>query len=150
MIMPASSRATRGAAKRSSSFRRTPLTASPSRYSACASAMCTSASPESYSYMPASKMPTTSNCLTRGSTAAGVTRPCGAIRVTLSPVRTFSARARSRPSRMPKRPACSASKLPDCMWRAKSATLSSSAGMIPRTIVPRTVWSKDSIPCSCT
>ena len=38
-ISIANSRATRGAAKRSSSFKRTPLTASPSRYSAWASAM---------------------------------------------------------------------------------------------------------------
>ena len=35
--------------------------------------------------MPTSKMPTTVNCLSRGSTAAGVTSPCGAISVTLSP-----------------------------------------------------------------
>ena len=47
--------------------------------------MWISARPESYSNMPTSKMPMTRNCFSRGSTAAGVTRPCGAISVTLSP-----------------------------------------------------------------
>ncbi len=51
--------------------------------------MWISARPESYSNMPTSKMPTTVNCLRRGSTAAGVTRPCGAISVTLSPMPTL-------------------------------------------------------------
>ena len=38
--------------------------------------------------MPTSKMPTTVNCFRRGIMPAGVTRPCGAISATLSPMRT--------------------------------------------------------------
>ena len=56
-----------------------------------------SARPQSNSYMPTSKMPTTVNCLRRGSMPAGVTWPCGAISTTLSPTRTPSARASSPP-----------------------------------------------------
>lgn len=36
------------------------------------------------------------------------------------------------------------------MCLAKSATLSSASGSTPRTSVPRTVWSKDSMPWACT
>ena len=43
-----------------------------------------SARPESNSNIPASNTPTTVNCFTRGNTAAGVTRPCGAISVTFA------------------------------------------------------------------
>src|SRR5438552_473658 len=54
-----------------------------------------SARPESYSNMPTSKIPITVNCLSRGRMPAGVTRPCGAISVTLSPALAPSARASS-------------------------------------------------------
>ncbi len=50
-----------------------------------ASSRCMKASDESNSKWPASKMPTTVNCFRRGITPAGVTWPCGAISVTLSP-----------------------------------------------------------------
>ena len=52
--------------------------------------MWTRASALSYSKWPASKVPTTLNCLRRGTTPAGVTCPPGATSVTLSPVATPS------------------------------------------------------------
>ena len=72
--------------------------------------------------MPTSKMPTTLNCFRRGMMPAGVTSPCGAISVTLSPVKHAKARARSAPSTMPNSPGCRSSRLPLFMWLAKSAT----------------------------
>ncbi len=69
--------------------------------------------------MPTSKMPTTVNCFRRGKTAAGVTMPCGAISVTLSPAKARSAWASSAPRTMPNSPGCSRSSAPTFMWRGK-------------------------------
>ena len=112
--------------------------------------MWISARPESNSYIPASKMPTTVNRFRRGSTAAGVTSPWGAIKVTLSPTWARRAWASSSPRTMPNEPGASASRLPTRMYRAKSATVSSSDGSTPRTSVPRTASSRESMPCACT
>ena len=112
--------------------------------------MWISARPESYSNMPTSKMPTTVNCLRRGSTAAGVTMPCGAISVTLSPMPTLQRARQFRAENDAEFAGCRSSKRPDLHVLAKSATFSSASGRMPRTIVPRTCWSRASMPCAWT
>ena len=62
--------------------------------------------------MPTSKMPTILNDFSRGTTPAGVTVPCGAISVTLSPTKTRSMRARSAPRTTPNSPGRRSSRLP--------------------------------------
>ena len=63
--------------------------------------------------MPASKTPTTVNCLRRGISPAGVTCPWGEMSVTRSPTQQlFNARARPAPTTIPNRPGFNASSEP--------------------------------------
>ena len=134
-----SSRATARAANRSSSFRRTPDTASPIWNSRCASSRCTSASPESYSNMPTSNMPDHGELLQprqhAGRRHQSLRRDqrhlvAGAARRARAPV--------PRPERCRIPRATSASRRPALMCEPMSATLSSISGRMPRTTLPRT------------
>ena len=83
-------------------------------------------------------------------TPAGVTVPCGAISVTLSPVNTRSARARSAPRTTPNSPGRRSSRLPLLIVWRKSATRSSWSGRMPRTSAPLTPPSTVNIACDWT
>ena len=132
---------------KSRSFRRTPLGPS-SRKMRAASSQCTSASVESYSKCPESKVPSTSICLRRGTTPAGVSWPLGAINVTGSPTRTPKARASSLPSTTPNFPACRRCKAARCSGLPSSVTSGSSTGSMPRTSTPRMSSPRASKACA--
>src|SRR5438552_4106920 len=95
--------------------------------------------------MPISNSPTTRKLFTRGSVPAGVTVPCGVMTTTLSPTRAPSARASSAPSTMPKPSGLRSASAPARIWLPKSATVSSSAGSMPRTSAPRLTSPVESI-----
>ena len=76
------------------------------------------------------------NCLSLGTTPAGVTWPPGAISVTLSPSRTKSERASSMPSTMPNSPGTSFASAPCSAVVEMSVTCGSSSGTMPRTSAP--------------
>jgi hypothetical protein len=91
--------------------------------------------------------PTTRNCLTRGRMAAGVTRPCGASSVTLSPARAAQGARQLAAEHDAELAGQQGVELARFHVAAKSATLSSASGRMPRTIMPRTWPSKLSMPC---
>ena len=119
----------------------------------CAAGIDISARLESYSYIPVLNMPTTLNFSTFGAVPIGVTLPNGDTTSIVSPRNTARFLARSFPITMP-----SISASPSLFWGvfkncnppsfilfAKSVTLASISGSIPRIATPETLFAEVSI-----